>query len=98
MKRIIFCFDGTWNRIDSPDPTNVLLMASSIDPKPNSGITQIVHYDMGVGTKRINRMLGGVTGYGLFENIKQAYQFLIFNYSPGDEIFIFGFSRGAFTA
>ena len=47
MKRIIFCFDGTWNRIDSKHPTNVLLMASSIAPIDDEGISQIVHYDNG---------------------------------------------------
>jgi len=98
MKRIIFCFDGTWNRIDADHPTNVLLMASSITPITDDGVTQIVHYDNGVGTSYRDKILGGVTGYGLFENIEQAYQFLIFNYHPGDEIYCFGFSRGAFTA
>jgi len=98
MKRIIFCFDGTWNRIDAEHPTNVLLMASEITPVTDDGITQIVHYDNGVGTSLRDKMSGGITGYGLFENIEQAYQFLIFNYDPGDEIYCFGFSRGAFTA
>lgn len=98
MKRIIFCFDGTWNRIDAEHPTNVLLMASAISPMTEDGVTQIVHYDNGVGTSLRDKMSGGITGYGLFENIKQAYQFLIFNYDPGDEIYCFGFSRGAFTA
>lgn len=98
MKRIVFCFDGTWNRIDAEHPTNVLLMASEIAPVTDDGITQIVHYDNGVGTSLRDKMSGGITGYGLFENIEQAYQFLIFNYDPGDEIYCFGFSRGAFTA
>lgn len=98
MKRIIFCFDGTWNRIDAEHPTNVLLMASEITPVTDEGVTQIVHYDNGVGTSWRDKMSGGITGYGLFENIEQAYQFLIFNYDPGDEIYCFGFSRGAFTA
>jgi len=98
MKRIIFCFDGTWNHIDAEHSTNVLLMASSIAPTAQDGTVQIVHYDNGVGTTVRDKILGGVTGYGLFDNIKQAYQFLIFNYDPGDEIYCFGFSRGAFTA
>ena len=98
MKRIIFCFDGTWNRIDAEHPTNVLLMASSIIPQTDDGITQIVHYDNGVGTAARDKLTGGITGYGLFDNIEQAYQFLIFNYQPGDQVFAFGFSRGAFTA
>lgn len=98
MKRIVFCFDGTWNKIDAENQTNVLLMASSIVPTTDKGIIQIVHYDTGVGTNIRDKISGGVTGFGLFENIKQAYQFLIFNYEPGDEIYCFGFSRGAFTA
>lgn len=98
MKRIIFCFDGTWNNADSDNPTNVLLTASSIAPTDPNGHKQIVHYDTGVGTEMKNKARGGMLGRGLFENIKQAYLFLISNYEPGDEIFVFGFSRGAFTA
>ena len=98
MKRIIFCFDGTWNRIDSKHPTNVLLMASSIAPIDDEGISQIVHYDNGVGTNWYDKRIGGAMGVGLLKNIRQAYQFLIFNYNEGDEVYAFGFSRGAFTA
>jgi len=98
MKRIIFCFDGTSNRIDSEFGTNVLLTASCITPQTQEGVTQIIHYDNGVGTEKNDKMAGGLFGIGLFKNVSEAYQFLIFNYTPGDEVFAFGFSRGAYTA
>lgn len=98
MKRIIFAFDGTTNTVDAENPTNVLLTASCITPKTSDGIKQIVHYDNGVGTDKGEKGRGSLFGLGLYKNIEQAYQFLIFNYNPGDEIYVFGFSRGAFTA
>jgi len=98
MKRIIFAFDGTTNTVDAENPTNVLLTASCITPETSDGIKQIVHYDNGVGTDRGEKGRGSLFGLGLYKNIEQAYQFLIFNYNPGDEIYVFGFSRGAFTA
>jgi len=98
MKRIIFAFDGTTNTVDAENPTNVLLTASCITPETSDGIKQIVHYDNGVGTDKGEKGRGSLFGLGLYKNIEQAYQFLIFNYDPGDEIYVFGFSRGAFTA
>lgn len=63
------------------------------------GYEYIVYYDLGVGTGVFwDRVKGGVTGAGLNQNIRQAYRFLSNWYRPGDEIFVFGFSRGAFTA
>ena len=97
-KRLVFCFDGTGNKVDAPYPTNVVILAASIAHEDRAGMSQIVHYDEGVGTKSGNKLLGGAFGRGLFDNIAQAYSFLVFNYHPGDEIFIFGFSRGAYTA
>lgn len=98
MKRLVFCFDGSWNRLDADCPTNVVLMAESIRPTASDGTTQIVYYDEGVGTGKREKFRGGVLGMGLLTNLREAYRFLIFNYEPGDEIFIFGFSRGAYTA
>jgi len=103
MKRLIFCFDGTWNRLDAPYPTNVVLMAQSILPTAIDRLTkeptvQNIYYDQGVGTAQGTKWAGGVFGEGLLDNIVTAYSFLIFNYQIGDEIYIFGFSRGAFTA
>jgi uncharacterized protein (DUF2235 family) len=98
MKRIVFCFDGTWNALNADTPTNVVLTAASIERQARDGIVQIIHYDEGVGTGRLERMSGGVFGVGLVDNVREAYRFLIFNYDPGDEIYVFGFSRGAFSA
>lgn len=100
MKRIaIFC-DGTWNRMSAEQPTNVLLSAQLVLPADSSGVAQVTYYDEGVGTTggRISTILAGAFGRGLLDKIEAAYRFLIFNYEPGDEIFIFGFSRGAYTA
>ena len=98
MKRIAFCFDGTWNTIDSAYPTNVARIAQSIARHDTAGNPQIIHYDEGVGTTRTSQLTGGIFGHGLIDNITEAYHFLVLNYEPGDQIFVFGFSRGAFTA
>lgn len=99
MRRLIFCFDGSWNRLDTKThPTNVVLVAESIVPILRDGTQQIVYYDEGVGTQSGEVWRGGIFGKGLINNIREAYRFLIFNYQQGDEIFVFGFSRGAFTA
>lgn len=108
MKRIVFCFDGTWNKIAGDAPTNVARIAQSIASagRPPDSIRQIIYYDEGVGTGYRDRWLtrtleairGGVLGKGLDQNLIEAYHFLVLNYEPGDELFLFGFSRGAFTA
>lgn len=98
MKRLVFCFDGSWNRLDADCPTNVVLIAESVRPTARDSTPQIVYYDEGVGTGRWDRFRGAIFGVGLLTNLVEAYRFLIFNYEPGDEIFAFGFSRGAYTA
>lgn len=98
MKRIVFCFDGTWNKLAVDTPTNVVLTAASVEREARDGTVQIMHYDEGVGTGRLDKLTGGVFGAGLVSNVREAYRFLIFNYDPGDEIYVFGFSRGAFSA
>jgi uncharacterized protein (DUF2235 family) len=104
MKRIVLCCDGTWNRADQenagkPCPTNVIKIAYRLCKVAPDGVNQIVYYDQGVGTGDLeDHLLGGATGAGLEQNIHDAYIFLLANYLPGDEIYIFGFSRGAFTA
>ena len=106
MKRIaIFC-DGTWNRSDATHPTNVMRLARAIRRSCDDGIVQQVIYVAGVGSGRgttwlgrmLDRTFGGGFGLGLSANIEEAYWHLAFNYEPGDQIYIFGFSRGAFTA
>lgn len=100
-KRIVVCADGTWNRpekdLAKDFPTNVLRMARSIDPRGSAGITQQVFYDWGIGSY-YEQVLGGATGKGLNKNIMDDYRYIVQNYQPGDEIFLFGFSRGAYTA
>lgn len=98
MKRLVFCFDGTWNKLDCNLATNVVLTAASIQRTDEDGVSQIIHYDEGVGTGELEKIRGGVFGQGLVQNLREAYRFLIFNYDPGDEIYVFGFSRGAFSA
>lgn len=98
MKRIVFCFDGTWEELNTKYPTNVVLTAECILPSAQDGKVQIVHYDPGVGTTKQLHWRGGISGKGLLEVIVEAYSFLVFNYDVGDQIFVFGFSRGAFTA
>lgn len=104
MKNIAILLDGTWNTSDSKFPSNVVKTAQLLTPNNWSGLAQVVYYDRGVGSvdvtigKRINNWLGGAFGAGLMASIEDAYRFLCFNYAPGDRIFIFGFSRGAFGA
>jgi uncharacterized protein (DUF2235 family) len=102
-KLIVFC-DGTWNRSDETDkegkscPTNVSKLFRATCPTDKEGNLQITHYIQGVGTHRNEKLRGGLLGYGIAVNIINAYQFICSNYVPGDQIFLFGFSRGAFTA
>ncbi|MGA2995844.1 DUF2235 domain-containing protein [Bradyrhizobium sp.] len=102
MKRIIVCCDGTWNADDTQtNDTNVALLARSIHgSQQTGGILQIVLYLRGVGTTglKLETFIEGATGIGVDDNIRSAYQFISQNYIPGDEIYLFGFSRGAFTA
>lgn len=100
MKRIVICFDGTWNRIDAEIPTNVLMLATGIAAESKGNPAQVVHYDEGVGTSGgwLRRIIDGALGYGVIRKLSEAYRFLIFNYEPTDEVYVFGFSRGAFTA
>ena len=105
-KRIVLCCDGTWNTADKenekgePCVTNVVKLAYRTRKRTaDTKELQVVYYDHGVGTGNVmDRMVGGIRGEGLEENIHDAYRFLIANYEPGDWIYIFGFSRGAFTA
>lgn len=107
FKRLIVACDGTWN--DSNDlskngkiavPTNITRLSRAIKAVSQDGVQQIVDYHSGLGTEgtKFSRFLGGATGKGLAENVREAYSFLANNYHHGDEIFLLGFSRGAFTA
>lgn len=96
MKRIVICADGTWDSPERDRTTNVLKVARSIAPLDDHGNEQVVFYDWGVGADR-KKISGGVTGAGLNKNIVDGYRFIVHNYDPGDELFFFGFSRGAYT-
>lgn len=95
-KRLAVFLDGTWN--DPTDNTNVWRLRTMVARRDQHGIEQVCYYDTGVGTRFFERIHGGVGAYGLSKNIREAYSWLVENYDPGDEVFIFGFSRGAYTA
>lgn len=105
-KRIILCFDGTWNepetlKNDRVNPTNVLKFVRAINPSDETGHEQVVYYETGVGTGglgQLDKLIGGGTGLGVSANIHSGYRFLANNYHEGDAIFVLGFSRGAYTA
>lgn len=100
MKSIILCADGTWNTPhgDSPSAmdTNVRKLYSALTNDPS----QLKYYDSGVGTDGtpLDHLSGGAMGDGLFQKVQDCYQFLSDVHDPGDRIFVFGFSRGAYTA
>ncbi len=103
LKRLVVCCDGTWNTPDETDqgvpaPTNVTKVALCVASEDAAGVEQRLFYEKGVGTGRWDRLRGGAFGVGLSEKVKEAYRFLVANYEPGDELFFFGFSRGAYTA
>ena len=99
-KRLVVCCDGTWNRPDqaSGSPTNVSKLALGVARADGQGARQLLFYQRGVGTRRFERLRGGVFGFGLSRNVQDCYRFLVKSYEPGDELYFFGFSRGAFTA
>jgi uncharacterized protein (DUF2235 family) len=99
MKRLVVCCDGTWQQLSSPYPTNVAKIAQAVKPMDEKGIHQIVFFHEGIGTgDKLDRITGGAFGWGIDKNIQDAYRFLCLNYIEGDEIYLFGFSRGAYTA
>lgn len=106
-KRIIVCTDGTWMNSDGEqqEPSNVTRICRCIKQEgvhtpTGTAVPQVVYYQSGVGTGESlwNKYIAGATGAGISEHIREAYSFICTNYYPGDEIFIIGFSRGAFTA
>lgn len=105
MKRIIICADGTWNIRDQIDqdtgkrrPTNVTKIARAIRPRSHTGVDQVVFYHDGLGTHGpLDKVTGGAFGHGIEDNVRSLYRNIVYNYVPGDELYFFGFSRGAFT-
>ncbi|EHK41130.1 hypothetical protein TRIATDRAFT_295093 [Trichoderma atroviride IMI 206040] len=113
-KRLIVCCDGTWMNSDNgyneptlgnPQPTlqvpsNVTRISRCFKRRCQDGTLQVMTYESGVGTgsNAIDTFTGGAFGLGLSERVRDAYSYLCVNHIDGDEIFLVGFSRGAFTA
>ena len=93
-KRLVFCADGTWN--DAASNTNVYKIFKAL----NFTATQCPIYDDGVGSdgNTLLRLLGGAFGNGLDQKIKDGYTRVSHLYEKGDQVFLFGFSRGAYVA
>lgn len=108
MKNIVLCFDGTGKQYEKTS-TNVVKIYQCLDLEPSADLEQVAFYDPGVGTGnprtavtklgvKVSQGLGLAFGTGIYRNIADAYRYLMEMYAPGDRVFIFGFSRGAYTA
>lgn len=95
-KNIVLCSDGTGNTAIKGRGTNVFKLYEALPLEPDK---QVAFYDDGVGTERLRPLaaFAGAFGYGLSRNVRQLYTALARVYERGDHIFLFGFSRGAFT-
>jgi uncharacterized protein (DUF2235 family) len=99
-KRVVLCADGTWNTPHGVDAvvidTNVRKLYCALADVPD----QLRYYDSGVGTDGtpIDHLTGGAMGQGLFQKIQDNYEYLAYVWDPGDDVYLFGFSRGAYTA
>lgn len=89
-------FDGTWNTPENQ--TNVWELHQLVSAAGADGVPQLKFYDPGVGTHWYDRLTGGAFGAGLPQNVRRGYEWLREHYAPGDDVFLLGFSRGAFTA
>ena len=103
-KNIVICCDGTGNEFGESKSNVVKLYKMLVHDD-----SQVAYYHPGVGTMGARSALTGITrwwtkviglafGYGISENIADAYQFLMRTYQPGDTLYFLGFSRGAYTA
>jgi uncharacterized protein (DUF2235 family) len=104
-KNIVICFDGTNNKF-GPQNTNVVRLVQMLDRNP---LTQRLYYDPGVGTlpepgvwsaigKRVSEIYGLAFGRGFSWKVQEAYSYLMDFWEPGDQVLVFGFSRGAYSA
>lgn len=110
MKRLACFLDGTWDEAeDETTLTNVVKLHRAACTAGGDGVTQLNHYEQGIGTKPNERgvpealhdaknFVEGAMGVGVDDRIQGAYRFVCENFEPGDHIFAFGFSRGAFEA
>lgn len=107
LKNIVVCLDGTNNQLRAAVNTNVVRLFELLDLRDPDA--QVAYYGPGVGTfsapsawtplaRSLSRVAGLIVGAGLRQNLGQAYSFVMATYRPGDRIFVFGFSRGAYTA
>ena len=102
-RNLVVCCDGTWNDPGDEDdgvlaPTNVFRLFNAVDVE-STDPAQLTRYQAGVGTGGpLDRLAGGAMGFGLGDDIRDCHYWLADKYRPGDRIFLFGFSRGAFTA
>ena len=101
MKRLVVLFDGTWNKPGKEDEiTNVVKLRRFIPDSDAHGVRQLVQYVIGIATEDLGRLTFavGAIGLGVGDRIRRGYTFLCENYEDGDEIYLIGFSRGAFEA
>ncbi len=106
MKKLIFLIDGTWANSEADPPSNVVRLAQRVARTDALGQKQVIFYHRGVGTgygtgvlaRGIDRYMGGALGWGAAVIVEECYRQLVFNYEPGDQIFFFGWSRGAHIA
>ncbi|MFF4499675.1 DUF2235 domain-containing protein [Streptomyces sp. NPDC001401] len=106
-RRIVVCLDGTGNQVGARNPTNVVRLYEMLEAGDPS--RQLLYYDPGVGTmssatargplgRGLSRLGGLAFGTGLRANLAEAYTYLMQHWQPGDAVYVFGFSRGAYTA
>src|SRR5438477_9897983 len=102
VKRLVLLCDGTWDRATRKSPTNVRKLSNALadtgTTADGSSIAQLCEYIEGVGTSFFDRLPGGVFGVGISGMIRAGYRWICEQYEQGDELILFGFSRGAFTA
>ncbi len=101
MKRLVVLFDGTWNKPGNEDEiTNVVKLQRFVPAADPQGVQQLAHYVVGIATEDLGRLTFtvGAIGFGVGDRVQRGYKFLCENYEDGDEIYVIGFSRGAFQA
>jgi uncharacterized protein (DUF2235 family) len=113
-RKLVVCCDGTWNtpRTETNVFRTYRFLRDHLGARDQplkdgvrtcrgraaDGAEVVLFYDQGVGTDWFSRLVGGGAGVGLSENVRDAYHFLGHHFEPGSEIYVFGFSRGAYTA
>jgi len=106
-KKLVILFDGTCLSVSRGSENihnqgknvgNVVRFMEALEPSNKHKNIQLAHYVPAIGTRKFEHFLGGFFGYGIGNNIKNAYSFIVSNYEPGDEIYLLGFSRGAYSA